>query len=89
MKTKPPKDSIPLTDLKTHAGRVVKQAEEAHRPVVLTRRGRRVAVVQALADYEKGEEERAYMRAVVQGLGDLEAGREISISEVREQLKLK
>lgn len=79
-------DLVPLTRLKTHPGRVVKQVSEAHRPVLLTSRGRGVAVVQSVVDYEKAEDERAYMRAVVQGLADLEAGREVSLDEARVRL---
>ncbi|MFO8024515.1 type II toxin-antitoxin system Phd/YefM family antitoxin [Thiohalophilus sp.] len=82
-------DLVPLTELKLNPARVVKQTTEAHRPVLLTNRGRGVAVVQSVADYEKAEEERAFMRAVVAGLADLEAGREYSLEEVKSQLGLK
>ena len=82
-------DLVPLTDLKANPGRVVKHAAEVHRPVLLTSRGRAVAVVQSVADYEKAEEERAFMRAVVAGLADLEAGREVSLNEARARLGLK
>lgn len=81
-------DLVPLTDLKANPGRVVKHATEAHRPVLLTSRGRGVAVVQSVSDYEKAEEERAFMRAVVAGLADLEAGREVSLDEAKARLGL-
>ncbi len=81
-------DVIPLTDLKVNPGRVVKQVGEVHRPVLLTSRGRGVAVVQALDDFEAAEEERDFMRAVVQGLLDLEAGREVDLPEVKARLGL-
>ncbi|MFZ5469711.1 MAG: type II toxin-antitoxin system prevent-host-death family antitoxin, partial [Myxococcota bacterium] len=55
---------------------MVRHIAEVHRPVLLTSRGRGVAVVQSVADYERAEEERAFMRAVVEGLSDLEAKRE-------------
>lgn len=87
--TKFSEDVIPLTDLKTNPGRVVKHVSEAHRPVLLTSRGRGVAVVQSVADFEQTEEERAFMRAVVEGLTDLEAGREVSLAEARKRLGLK
>jgi prevent-host-death family protein len=83
MSTKFSEDVIPLTDLKTNPGRVMKHVSDAHRPVLLTSRGRGVAVVQSIADYEQTEEERAFMRAVVEGLMDLEAGREVSIAKDR------
>ena len=82
-------DLVPLTDLKVNPGRVVKHATEAHRPVLLTSRGRGVAVVQSVVDYEKAEEERAFLRAVVAGLADLEAGREVSLEEAKARLGLK
>jgi len=69
-------------------GKVVRQVIEAHRPVLLTSRGRGVAVVQSVSDYEAGSEERRFMKGVVQGLLDLEEGREISLSEVKKRLKL-
>lgn len=89
MSTKFSEDVIPLTDLKVNPGRVVKHATDAHRPVLLTSRGRGVAVVQSVTDYEAAEEERAFMRAVVIGLADLEAGRELSLSDVKARLGLK
>ena len=79
-------DLVPLTDLKVNPGRVMKHMTETHRPVLITSRGRGVAVVQSVADYEKAEEERAFMRAVVAGLADLENGREASLEEVKQRL---
>jgi prevent-host-death family protein len=89
MKTKFSADVIPLTDLKANPGRVVKHVTDAHRPVLLTSRGRGVAVVQSVTDYEVAEEERAFMRAVVAGLADLEAGRELSLGDAKARLGLK
>jgi prevent-host-death family protein len=82
-------DLVPLTDLKINPGRVVRHVNEVHRPVLLTSRGRGVAVVQSLVDYEKAEEERDFMREVIAGLTDPGAGREVSPEEVRERLGLK
>ena len=89
MSTKFSEDVIPLTDLKVNPGRVVKHVTDAHRPVLLTNRGRGVAVVQSVTDYEAAEEERAFMRAVVAGLSDLEAGRELSLADAKVRLGLK
>ena len=57
--------------------------------VLLTSRGRGVAVVQSVSDYEAAEEERAFMRAVVAGLADLESGREVSLADAKVRLGLK
>ncbi|QWV94171.1 type II toxin-antitoxin system Phd/YefM family antitoxin [Geomonas oryzisoli] len=81
-------DVVPLSDLKVNPGRVISQADKTHRPILLTSRGRGVAVVQSLEDYEAGTEERAFLRGVVQGLMDLEQGRELDLDEVKKRLGL-
>jgi len=43
---------------------VVKHVTEVRWPLLLTSRGRGVAVVQSVSDYEKAEKERPFMRAV-------------------------
>ena len=88
MGTKFSEDVVPLTDLKVNPGRVVRHAADADRPVLLTSRGRGVAVVQSVTDYEAAEEERAFMRAVVAGLADLEAGRELTFAQAKARLGL-
>jgi prevent-host-death family protein len=82
-------DLMPLTDLNVNPGRAVKHTTHVHRPVLITSRGRGVAVVQSVADYEKAEEERAFMRAVVAGLADLENARESSLEVAKQRRGLK
>jgi prevent-host-death family protein len=89
MGTKFSEDIIPLSDLKVNPGRVVKHASDTHRPVLLTSRGRGVAVVQSLTDYEQNTEERSFMQAVVKGLVDVEEGREVSLKDVKKRFGLK
>lgn len=62
--------------------------QDLRRPVLLTSRGRGVAVVQSVSDYETAEEERSFMRAVVAGLADLESGREVSLVDAKARLGL-
>ena len=88
MRTRFSEDVVPLTDLKVNPGRVVRHAANTHRPVLLTSRGRGVAVVQSVNDYETAEEERDFMRAVVAGLADLESGREVSLADAKARLGL-
>lgn len=81
-------DAVSLTELKAHPERVIKRTTEAGRPVPLTRRGRRVAVIQSFAAYESAAEERAFMCAVVAALADLEGDREVSWCAARARLRL-
>ena len=86
--TKFSEDIVPLSDMKVNPGRVVNQVDKTHRPVLLTNRGRGVAVVQSLKEYETEVEEREFLRGVVQGLMDLEEGREMNLSDVKKHLGL-
>lgn len=81
-------DVIPLGDLKVNPGKVVRRASESGRPVLLTSRGRGVAVVQTLPEFEVAQEEREFMRAVVAGLFELEEGRELSADDAKRRLGL-
>jgi prevent-host-death family protein len=82
-------DVVPLTDLKVNPGRVVRHATEAARPVLLTSRGRGVAVAQSVSEFERTEDEQSFMRAVVAGLADLEAGRDVSLAQARKRLGIR
>jgi len=79
-------DVIPLADLKVNPGRVVSRVKETRRPVLLTSRGRGVAVVQDLDEYEKSQEELAFVKAVAQGLMDIKEGNTMSVSEAKKRL---
>lgn len=79
-------DVIPLSDLKINPGRVVNRAKDTHRPILLTSRGRGIAVVQGLDEYEKNQEELAFVKAVAQGLMDIKEGNVMSLSEVKKRL---
>ncbi|MEW6531798.1 MAG: type II toxin-antitoxin system Phd/YefM family antitoxin [Thermodesulfobacteriota bacterium] len=87
-RTKFSEDIVSLGDLKVNPGRIVNQVDKTRRPVLLTNRGRGVAVVQSLEDYETQTEELAFLRGVVEGLMDLEEGREMSLADVKKRLGL-
>ena len=82
-------DIVPISVLKVNPGKIIKQVQEVHRPVLLTSRGRGVAVVQALQDYEANVEQQDFMKAIVKGMVDLEEGRKVSITHVKKHLNIK
>ena len=45
-------DVRPITDLKAHAAEIVDHARSSRRPILLTRRGRGVAVLLDLEEFE-------------------------------------
>ncbi len=82
-------DIVPLSDLKVNPGKIVNRAQDTHRPILLTSRGRGVAVVQGLEEYENLEEERVFMKAVTQGLVEIKEGKEQSLEDVKKKLGIK
>jgi len=86
MSVKFSEDVVALSDLKVNPGKVVGQTNETHRPVLLTSRGRGVAIVQGLADYEKTIEELQFVKAVAQGLADAREGNVLSVAEAKKNL---
>ena len=82
-------DVVPLSDLKVNPGKIVSRAQGNHRPILLTSRGRGVAVVQGLEEYKNLEEERVFMRVVTQGLLEIKEGKEQSLEDVKKKLGIK
>jgi prevent-host-death family protein len=78
-------DVIPISDLKINPGRIIDQVGKTNRPVLVTSRGRGVAIVESLKDYEVKTEEHEFLRGVVRGLMDIEEGREISLADVKKR----
>jgi prevent-host-death family protein len=78
-------DIVPLGELKVNPGKVVRQTADTKRPVLLTSRGKGVAVVQSLEAYEAAEEERAFMRAVAKGMADIDTGRVVSLEDIKSE----
>ena len=87
MQTKFSEDIVPLTDLKVNPGKVVNHTKDTHRPVLITSRGRGVAVVQGLEEYGKNAEELAFVKAVAQGLMDAKEGKSITLEEAKKSLE--
>ncbi|AVI62619.1 type II toxin-antitoxin system Phd/YefM family antitoxin [Halomonas sp. GFAJ-1] len=86
MQVKFSEDVIPLSDLKINPGKVVGRAQDTHRPILLTSRGRGIAVVQGLEDYERTAEELRFVKAVAQGLMDVREGNTVSLEDARKTL---
>ena len=86
MQIKFSEDVIPLSDLKVNPGKIANRAKDTHRPILLTSRGRGIAVMQGIYEYEKNEEEREFMKAVAQGLMDIKEGNEMELNEVKMKL---
>ncbi|MCB5161164.1 type II toxin-antitoxin system Phd/YefM family antitoxin [Marinomonas algarum] len=88
MQVKFSEDVVPLSDLKVNPGKVVNRAQDTHRPILLTSRGRGVAVVQGLEEYEKTAEKLQFVKAVAQGLMDVREGKTVSLADAKKTLSI-
>jgi len=86
MQTKFSEDVVPLSDLKVNPGKVVNHTKDTRRPVLITSRGRGVAVVQGLEEYERKAEELAFVKAISQGLMDAKEGKSVDLDEAKRRL---
>jgi prevent-host-death family protein len=60
-------DIIPVTDLRQDAAAVLKRLQDSPGPLVVTQRGRAIAVIQSIDAYEKSEHERELLHLLAVG----------------------
>ena len=73
---------IPVTDLRQDAAAVLKKLKDSADPLVVTQRGRAIAVIQSVDAYEKSEHERELLRALAVGEKEIAEGEGHSLSSV-------
>ena len=67
-------DSIQMADLADDASAVLRRVRSSKRPLVITQRGRRTAVLLSITAYEKAEHERELLRLLARGEQEIAAG---------------
>ena len=77
----------PIEYLETHAGEALDHVTAARQPMVVTRDGRPVAVIQDVESYESARETIAMLRLVARGMGEIERGESSPLSEVRDRAR--
>lgn len=65
---------IPVTDFRQDAAAALKKVRSSAGPVVITQRGRAVAVMMSIEAYERSEEERRLLRLLARGEREILAG---------------
>ena len=78
-------DIIPVTDLRQDAAAVLKKLQGAAGPLVVTQRGRAIAVIQSVDAYEKSEHERDLLRILAVGEKEIGEGEGHSLSSVMKE----
>ena len=75
-------NSIPVTDLRQNAALILKNLQCATTPLVVTQRGKAIAVIQSVDAYEKAEHERELLKLLALGEKDIAAGNGHSLANV-------
>ena len=75
-------DIIPVTDLRQDAASVLKKLQDSDDPLVVTQRGRAIAVIQSIDAYEKSEHERELLRILAIGEKEVAEGEGHTLASV-------
>jgi prevent-host-death family protein len=80
---------VALSKLEQNLAKVLHRCKVLHKPVLLTRKGQGVAVLQGLDDYTKATEELLFIKDVAIGLADIALGHTLSLEETCKFLEYK
>ncbi|MEX2493896.1 MAG: type II toxin-antitoxin system Phd/YefM family antitoxin [Nitrospirales bacterium] len=75
-------DIIPVTDLRQDAVAVLQRLQDSAGPLVVTQRGRAIAVIQSIGAYEKSEHERELLHLLAVGEKEIAEGEGHTLSSV-------
>jgi len=79
-------DIQPLSDFRAGAASFIRQVNETRRPIVITQRGKGVAVVVDVAEYESMQEKIELLEEVQKAETQFSAGLGVSNSEARKRI---
>ena len=78
-------DIIPVTDLRQDAAAVLGKLQDSTGPLVITQRGRAVAVIQSIDAYERSEHERELLRLLANGEKEIAVGEGHALARVMKE----
>ena len=78
-------DIIPVTDLRQDAASVLKKLQGSPDPLIITQRGRAIAVIQSVDAYEKSEHERELLRLLAVGEKEIAEGKGHTLAGVMKE----
>ena len=73
---------IPVTDLRQDAAAVLKRLRSGKQPLIVTQRGRAMAVIISIEAYERSEHERELLRLLARGEREIAVGKGYSLDSV-------
>lgn len=85
-KLKVDEDIRPLSDFRAGIASFVKQINETHRPMVLTQRGRGVAVLVGVHEYQKMQQRLELLEDICRAEAKIEAGEGVPHTEAKDRI---
>ena len=79
-------DIRPLSDFRAGIASFIKQINETHRPMVLTQRGRGVAVLVGVHEYQRMQERLELLEDIHRAEAQIEAGEGLPHAEARSRI---
>jgi len=73
---------VPVSDLRQGAAALLRRVRTSREPVVVTQRGRAVAVILGIEEYERREHDHELLRLLAEGEREIAAGVGHSLDEV-------
>jgi len=73
---------IPVTDLRQDAAAVLKRLRSGKQPLIVTQRGRAMAVIISIEAYERSEHERELLWLLARGEREIAVGKGYSLDSV-------
>ena len=77
----------PITELKTRSAQIVRRAQQARRPVVITQNGKATAVLQDIESFEEQRQALLLLRFLAQGDQELKHGRGMPASRAAQHFR--
>jgi len=78
-------DIVPVSDFRRDAAAVLKKLQSGAGPLVVTQRGRAVAVMQSVEAYERLQQERELLRLLAAGEREIAAGEGHTLARVMKE----
>jgi prevent-host-death family protein len=75
-------DIVPVSDLRQDAAKVLQRVHKSKEPMIITQRGRAVAVLLSVELYERFEREKEILYLLAQGEREIAAGEGFGLEEV-------
>ena len=75
-------DIVSLSDFKSHASKMLRQAQISRRPIIITQNGKPAGVLISPAEFDSLSEQSRFINAVKNGLTDIEQGRVLTDEEL-------